>query len=305
MVAKPHITICICTFKRLLLLRCLLEALSRQQTQDRFTFSCVVVDNDGSGSARHLVDEICGLQNYEIVYDIEPEKNFATVRNRTVRLAKGDYIAFIDDDEKPVDSWLLELHAALLRFKADGILGPVRPYFDPAPPAWIIKGRLCERPAHPTGMELNWNQTRSGNVLLKKSLFDTGSLWFDTAYRTGGEDVNFFKRAMGQGHRFVWCEEAVAYEFVPRERCRKTYFLKRALLQGRISLKYAAEKPSLVAQFQMGAKCAVAILSYTLLLPFLYLLGFEVMMKYLIKDCHHLGRLLALMNVPVWKERNF
>jgi glycosyltransferase involved in cell wall biosynthesis len=299
-----HITVCICTFKRPVLLRRLLEALAPQQTGDKFTFSCVVVDNDSCGSARIVVDEF-RPKGIVSVFDIEPERNFANVRNRAIRQAKGEYVAFIDDDEVPVEDWLLELHGAMERFKADGVLGPVRPYFDSTPPAWITKSRLCERPAHPTGLELHWRQTRTGNALLKRSVFESDGIWFDPAFRTGGEDVDFFKRAMKAGKRFVWCEEAAAYELVSPERCRKSYFLKRALLQGRISLKYATEQPTLAARLRVGAKSLVAIVCYTLALPLLCLFGVEVAMKYLIKDCHHFGRLLALLGLPVLEERNF
>lgn len=299
-----HITVCICTFRRPVLLRRLLEALARQQTDGQFTFSSVIVDNDQSGSARPLADEFTGPYGIVDAYEIETERNFAVVRNHVVRLARGQFVAFIDDDEKPVENWLRDLHAALRRFNADGVLGPVRPYFDSEPPAWITRGKLCDRSAHPTGMELDWRQTRSGNVLLKRDMFESG-LQFDPAFRTGGEDVDFFKRAMKAGRRFVWCEEAAAYELVSPERCRKSYFLKRALLQGRISLKYAAEKPTPGARLRVGAKSAVAIVCYTLALPVLCLFGLEVAMKYLIKDCHHLGRLLALLGLPVAEERNF
>jgi len=304
MTRHEHITVCICTFRRLKLLRRLLEALEKQAANG-FTFSCVVVDNDAAASAQTLAEEFRRRRNFEITYDIESERNFAVVRNHAVRLATGDYIAFIDDDEVPVDSWLAELHAAMHRFNADGVLGPVRPAFDSDPPAWIKQGRLCERPAHPTGMELKWQQTRSGNVLLKKKIFDADKIQFDPAFRTGGEDVDFFRRAVKKGNRFVWCEEAAAYEWVSPERCRKSYFLKRALLQGRISLKYATEKPTLGAQLQVGVKSAVAILGYTLMLPFLCFFGLGIVMKYLVKNCHHVGRLSALMGLPIGQERNF
>lgn len=145
MAEREHITVCICTYQRPALLRRLLEALVAQETEGRFTFSCAIVDNDKAGSARATADEFDGPHGIVEAYVIEPERNFATVRNRVVGLARGQFVAFIDDDEKPVIGWLRELHGALHRFGADGVLGPVRPYFDSPPPSWITKGRLCER----------------------------------------------------------------------------------------------------------------------------------------------------------------
>jgi len=49
----------------------------------------------------------------------------------------------------------------------------------------------------------------------------------------------------------------------------------------------------------------VAAAVYTLALPFLFLLGDHVGMKYLVKDCHHIGRLLAVLGVQHSCSRDF
>jgi len=304
--APPHICICICTFRRRELLARLLTRLRElQKGTDVFSFSCVVVDNDENGSAAEMISSFQNPDGLKITYQCEPERNFAIVRNRAVRAASGDYIAFIDDDEAPEKDWLLRLLETCNRYGCDGALGPVRPYFEKPAPRWLEKSKLCDRPVHPTGLILNWQQTRSGNVLLRRDIFESDGLWFDPAYRTGGEDVDFFKRAIAAGRRFVWCEEAPAYEFVPVERMRLAYHLKRALLQGRISLKYATDKLTPMARLHIGAKSIVAIFCYTLALPVLALPATGLTVKYLIKNCHHLGRLFALLALPVWEERNF
>lgn len=299
--AAPHVCVCVPTHRRPALLRRLLESLTQQRgvTEGKFTLSVVIVDNDSTAeSARSVVEDFRRAHpGLPIVYATESARNFALVRNRVVSLATGDFIAFIDDDEFPEPVWLLTLLETQTRFGADGVLGPVRPYFDAEPPRWIRRGRLCERPAHPTGLTLRWSQTRSGNALLKRSLFaaDGDALAFDPAYAAGGEDVDFFKRATLAGRRFVWCEEAPAYEIVPPERWRVSYFLKRALLQGGISAGYACEKSTLLARARVSLRALAALAVYALILPFSILGGFHVTMKYLIKSCHHLGRLRALL----------
>jgi len=48
----PHITVCICTFKRPELLGQILESVAKQETNGLFTYSVVISDNDRAESAR-------------------------------------------------------------------------------------------------------------------------------------------------------------------------------------------------------------------------------------------------------------
>lgn len=300
-----EITVCICSYRRPELLERLLAALAVQRTNGLFSFSCAVVDNDAAASALTVVERLQPMFPVPIRYAVEPVRNFALARNRALNLVSGNFLAFIDDDEVPREDWLTELWRTLHQYQADAVLGPVRPYFESRPPSWIVRSRICERPSHPTGSTLHWRQTRTGNVLLRRAMVVEDGVRFDPAYATGGEDVDFFRRAAGAGKTFVWCEEAPAYELVPEARLRRRYFLKRAFLQGRVSSKYAAERPSAFGTVRVAAKAFVATVVYTLALPFLFLLGDHVAMKYLIKDCHHIARLLAIFGVSHSASRDF
>lgn len=286
-----HITVCVCTYRRMHLLPGLFESIGRQKTDGRFQVSVAVVDNDG-GTAEPLVSELCNKYAIPLSFEVENEKNLALVRNRVVKLAKSELLAFIDDDEVPVQDWLLRLRTSMEIYQAHGVLGPVRPSFDQSPPQWVIRGQLCERPSHPTGTILHWSQTRTGNVLLRSDIFRKKGIWFDPAYATGGEDTDFFKRAICTGAKFVWCEEGPVYELVPSERLKRRYFLKRALTQGSISLKFY-KGTGMLGLLLVALKTIVAAATYFLLLPFFYVRGEHVLMKYLIKLCHHLGRIRA------------
>lgn len=298
---SDHITVCICTYKRPKLLEKLLKELEGQKTGDLFTYSVVVVDNDRDRSAEGTIASIKEGSRLDIRYDCEPEKNFSLARNRAVGNAKGNLIAFIDDDEFPVSSWLLYLYEAYIKYGVHGVLGPVKPHFETEPPAWIVKGKLCERESFKTGTVLTdpFN-TRTGNALLSKEIFDGGKVLFDPEYgKAGGEDVDFFKRQMQRGRKFIWCDEAVAYESVPPERLRRAYFLKRALLRGAVN----SRKASLVSFDTL--KSIAALFLYGISLPFLMCLGYHLFMKYLIKICDHLGKLFGMLGWEVVKDRKF
>lgn len=298
---KDHISVCICTYKRPGLLARLLRELQNQETDNLFTYSIVVVDNDCNQSAKATASSIQKKSSPDIEYHVEKEQNIALARNKAVKSAKGNLIAFIDDDEFPVNNWISNLFKTLNDCQADGVLGPVKPYFEKEPPKWVVKGKLCERESFKTGTALhNSRYTRTGNILLKKNIFNDEENLFDPVFgKTGGEDVNFFKQMIDKGFAFVWCDEAPVYEIVPSERLRRTYFLKRALLRGVVNAKNVS-----IISYEMIKSLSASVI-YTAGLPVFLLMGQHMFMKYLIKDCDHIGKLLAVFGVKVVKERKF
>ena len=291
-----HVSICVCTYKRPELLERLLRSVAAQETGGLFTFSLVVADNDRSRSSEAVVEAFRSSHTVSVRYCVEPRQNIALARNKAIENCEGDFVAFLDDDEFPEKNWLLNLFRACEQYQVDGVLGPVRRYFDQAPPEWIVKGDFYERPIHPTGMPVRWSMGRTGNVLLRKRIFTPGELPFRPEFRHG-EDQDFFRRMIENGCRFVWCSDAVAYEVVPPVRWKRTFMLKKALLRGAT----AALHPTLGAADILKSMIAVPV--YTLALPFAMILGQHRFMTLLIKLCDHLGKLLALLGIDPIREQ--
>lgn len=294
----PHITVCVCTFRRPEMLRRLLLKLEEQQTGEAFTFSVAVVDNDATGSARAAAEECAASTGREVRYAIEPEQNIARARNRVLGLARGDYAACIDDDEFPTPRWLALLLATCRAHGVAGVLGPVLPDYAVPAPEWIVRGGMFDRPRHSTGTAIGLGDARTGNVLLDRSLLVGTPEPFDVRFGSGGEDVDFFRRRMAQGQRFVWCDEAAVYETVPASRLTRGYQLRRGLLRGRNSLRQRAGRARKLAT------SLVALPLYTLALLPLALAGQHLFMKYLIKWCDHAGRLLAAVGISTVRQRD-
>jgi succinoglycan biosynthesis protein ExoM len=236
-----------------------------------------------------------------ISYNLEPRQNISLARNKAIEVSKGNFIGFIDDDEFPDSRWLLNLFMAINRYKADGVLGPVLPYFEIEPPKWVLRGRFFNRPAYISGQVLEWQNTRTGNVLIKRAVFEEDNIWFGPEYGSGGEDRDFFRRKIELGHVFIWCCEAPVYETVPPERWKIKVLIKRALLRGKMALNSSGSRPKNILV------SAAASVLYTVSLPLVFVLspiiGYDVFMKYLIKDCDHLGKILALFNIDLVREK--
>jgi len=296
-----HISICICTYKRPQLLFRLLNTLECLVTKDLFTFSVVVVDNDELQSGQNVIQKFSTRGNFEINYHFEPVRGISHARNRAVKNARGNLIAFIDDDEFPEKDWLINLFKTLKKENCDGVLGPVKPHFEGNTPSWIIKSKVLERDFFETGDVISdARYTRTGNVLLKQKLFSNIEQPFDINYgKTGGSDVIFFRNMMQEGCVFVWCNEAIVYETVVPERQTRVYHIKRSFTRGMTSAR-----PGTLISFNT-IKSILAVQIYTLFLPFLIILGHHLFMRYLLKDCDHLGKLLAYLGIRIVKERPY
>jgi len=290
-----HISVCICTYQRPLLLKRLLDDLGTQETDGLFTYSIVVADNDRLRSAEAVVSGFAAGSPIPIAYCVEPRQNIALARNKAVENAAGAFIAFIDDDEFPAKGWLAALFQTCTGNDVDGVLGPVKPFFEEGAPAWVVKGGFYDRADYPTGFVLDSQKTRTGNVLLKGALLRAGNPPFRQEFRCS-EDQDFFRRMIGDGRRFIWCSEAVVHEVVPPARWRRTVILKRALLRGTM----AALDPTLGPAGII--KSVVAVAAYAAALPFALVVGHHWFMRFLAKLCDHLGKLLGLLGANPIKE---
>jgi succinoglycan biosynthesis protein ExoM len=292
-----HICVCICTFKRTELLPRLLTSLANQVTEGLFTCSAVVADNDALESARSVVTTLSSTLPLSITYCVEPRQNIALARNKALEHAEGDFIAFIDDDEFAAVNWLRTLLETCLNHEVDGVLGTIKPYFELEPPLWVRKGGFFERETFATGSVVSWPKTRTGNVLFRKRILSGIETPFRPEFATAGEDMDFFRRMIERGNKFVWCSEALAYEVIPRSRCTRNFLLQRALLRGSNFPKHPKHR------IRNIAKSLIAVPLYTLFLPFLWLRGEHVFVAYLSKLLEHVSRLLAFCGLPLAKER--
>lgn len=285
-----HVTVCICTYRRPELLQSLLNDLRDQETGGLFTYSILIVDNDREKSASLVVSEFASGQSIPVEYYVEPGQNISLARNKAVEHAKGDFLVFIDDDENPIQRWLLTLVEACLKYNAFGALGPVHPRYAEEPPKWVIEGKFYDRPSYPTGTVIDWRKGRTGNTLLRREVFEGLEMPFRPEFRTG-EDQDFFRRVIERGYFFIWCDEAKAYEVVPSSRWKRSFLLRRALLRGYTSLAH----PTFATRDVLTSVVAVPV--YALALPLALALGQGKFMSILVRMFDHVGRLLGCVGI--------
>jgi len=291
-----NLSVCIATYRREERLAALLEDLMRQQLKPD---EVVVVDNDVTQSARGVVEERARGCPYPIIYDVQPERSIALTRNRTVHLARGQWLAFIDDDERAPPQWLKLLRAAADTYGADGVLAPVEPQVPASAPAWLRRGKFYDWPHLPSGARVPPALLRFGNVLLRSTVLQAEPGPFDPSYRLStGEDDDLLRRLLAKGARIIWCDEALVWEPVERQRQSLRWLMKRALGGGqhfaqlRITGRLGPVGPA--SRAFMCARWALQLLIALALAALLWPAGKHRAAVWLIKASANLGKLTAL-----------
>lgn len=221
-----EVSICVCTLRRPASLARLLRSLGNLDPASP-SHSVIVVDNDADATAQPVVQQ-ARAEGMRVQYAVEPVRGIARARNRSLELATGRYIAFIDDDEEAAPRWLLCLWQEVVRHGAQGGVGPVVPKFQVGAPRWLIEGRFFERLRFPTGAPLNALLTRGGNALVERRALAALPGPFDERYNfTGGEDGDVFARMVEAGCRFIAVDSAIVYEHLTPRRTTVRWLLMR------------------------------------------------------------------------------
>lgn len=295
---KNNISICIVTYKRVQLLKELLHSLSKLSIPDGFGIEIIIVDNDKDRTAENVVQKFKEISKFKIKYFLQPIKNISLARNTALQNAKGELIAFIDDDETADEKWLHYLNNCLKKFNADGVFGFVVPRFEED-----IDERLKKREYYFSDMGETGSEARymfTGSVLFKSELIKKSNFYFDPGYGiTGGEDADFFNRLKSIGANFINCREAISYEFISKYRTSNKFFLTRNIRGGQT---YIRNKLKTVNKFDFITKLFLLIKSllkslYGLVLFGLGFFSFDKKIKGLILLGSGLGETLAVFSI--------
>jgi|ERR1700683_4322643 len=227
--ATPSISICICTFQRPQALSALLRSL-QNLVPSTPSSEVIVVDNDSERSAEPVVRQAI-LEGQEIVYLVEPIQSIALARNKSVHHARGEWLAFIDDDEEADSRWLSELWRWVQAGNVDAAFGVVEHYFDPGTPDWLRVSYPAQKRI--SGGAVIWWDAATNNALVRRSMLLELSELFDPVFGlTGGEDTDLFQRMFARGALFVGVSSAIVRERIPASRANARYLIKWWLCAG-------------------------------------------------------------------------
>jgi glycosyltransferase involved in cell wall biosynthesis len=223
---KPHVTIAVCTFNRAGMLVDALQSLRGLQTEDRFTYDVLVVDNASTDDTAAVIARAALDTDGMIRGVYEANEGVAHARNRAVREARGAWIAFFDDDQLADPRWLL----CLMKFAEAKQVRCVGGAVHLRLPVGVTRrlAPVCrEFLGETVGEDAPRRYTRrqapgTGNMLLAQSVFDEVGL-FRTDLHQAGEDTDLFRRMCEKNIAAWYTPEAIVHHVIPPHRLEENY----------------------------------------------------------------------------------
>ena len=245
-----NITVILCTYNRCEGLAKALDSVAAQKLPDSIVWEVLVVDNNSSDETRQIVEGFCARYPGRFRYLFEPQAGKSYALNSGIREARGDILAFMDNDVTVEESWLRNLTAILLDREWVGAGGRILPDRNFSSPRWLpfsgSKGRYALAPLGLFDLGDQAGQLTESpfgsNMAFRKEVFEKyGSFRTDLGPRPGSEirseDTEFGNRLLAGGERMRYEPTAVVYHPVPENRIQKKYYLAWWFDKGRSNIR--------------------------------------------------------------------
>lgn len=260
---KFLVSIILCTYNRSQHLKNTLDSIIVQEKDDGFDFEIIVVDNNSKDDTRAIVESYMPRFIGNLKYCLEVKQGKSYALNRGVQEARGDIVAFTDDDVLVDSHWLYHLIECFEKYGCDGVGGRVLPVFPQGAPRWIkdnphkaagavvIYDHGEQTKKHENSMEL----FIGANYAFRQGAF-TQCGTFRTDLKFGGiavgEDREFIRRLIKAGKVLYYCGQALVWHPVNLNRLGFKHMVRWHMALGRSVARVESEKQNKKISYYWG-----------------------------------------------------
>ncbi len=220
--STPIVSAIIPTYNRAKYLKNAILSL-QQQNLPQEQYEIIVVDQNSTDDTKKVTIEL-GLSNKAVLYLNEPNLGLHYARHTGARVARGEILAFTDDDAICDPNWLAGLIKLYSEPDVGCVGGRILPKWEVEPPEWISKhygeylslldwGEQVKELRTPEIYGTNFSIRKT--LLFKLGGFNPDS--FGPIWLGDGETGLLFK-VLKSSHRIIYTPEAVVWHVIPASR---------------------------------------------------------------------------------------
>lgn len=193
------VTVVVCTYNRAELVAACVDSLLEQRTE--FPYEVVVIDDGSTDDTASVLGTRARRGNGELVYRGFQNGGLNVARNRGLQAARGQIVAYIDDDEIVPPEYLAKVVAILSgNPQIDGVGGPCVELESRGGPRTCAGCSLANADVRGEGVRLSF-RLLGGNMAIRKEVFSEVG-FFDESLSGRGDDDEWFYRANLAGKAF-------------------------------------------------------------------------------------------------------
>ena len=191
---SPRVSVVVPTYNRAALLARCLRSLETQSL-DKEAYEVTVVDDGSVDNTPEIFRAFAQRASMNLIYMRGSHRGPAAARNLGIANARGEIVAFIDDDCEPAEDWLVKLSAPFDESKVVGVEGKVVRHRDCTPFTHFVEN-------------LNGGLFLTANVAYRReTLKAIGG--FDEMYpHAAAEDWDLAFRILERGGLITFCPSA-------------------------------------------------------------------------------------------------
>lgn len=237
------LSVVVCTFNRSNYLIRLLNSLREALVPEDLSCEFIVVDNNSDDQTRRVLREYNEYCEPKLRYVFEPEVGLSNARNRGIREAKGQIIAFTDDDVIVDRYWMQNIIKAFKEHVDVACVGgKILPIWEGPKPNWLKTSwydYLALLDYGDSVVYMNTPNIWGANLAVKSEVFRKYGLFDINLGRKPGklygfEETDFLQRIRNAGDKLLYYPLSVVYHNVPANRMSKNYFRKWKFDQGEL-----------------------------------------------------------------------
>jgi glycosyltransferase involved in cell wall biosynthesis len=227
------ISVITCTHNRCESLQRTLDSFKGMFGLDRNSWEFIIVDNNSKDKTRIIVDNFRKDFESNVKYVFEKKQGLSRARNRGIKNADGEIIAFTDDDVLFDKYWLLIIQRIFEKYEVACVGGKTLPIWEIPRPTWLLTSLygmlalldLGDTPFYVTDpLNIFGVNFAVRAIMFKKYGYFNTNLGRTPDRLFSGEETELFFRLLDGGEKFFYCPDMIVHHCIPSTRISKDYF---------------------------------------------------------------------------------